>query len=111
MKTKKISIDNLKTSFQVAMLGSVSQKLRAICLRKQDNIVYVNFYYDGLIDDLNQDLAEMIMTEVMSDFNYDEEGREIKFDYKILRLDYPNLMPLDGEWIYFRYEPKGEQNG
>lgn len=111
MKLKKISIDNFKTSFQVAMLGAVSEQLRAICVRKQENFLYVKFYYDGHVDDLNQDLAETIMTEVMSDFNYDEEGREIKFIYQILRLDHPIPMPVEGEWIYYRYEPQGAQDG
>jgi hypothetical protein len=66
--------------------------------------IYVNFYYDGEISQNDLDSAEEAMGEMMGDFWFDEEGKKVDFDYQIKRCDFPQKMPLVGNWVYYRRE-------
>jgi len=101
-----ITIGKLKLSAQRALLGNVSANLRAACVYFQDNIIHTTFYYDGEISEDSHELAESVLDEVIADFVFQkgENGKEFEFETLILRVDYPNPMPLNGHWVYYRHE-------
>lgn len=99
-----IKNEELFLSAQRALLGNVTSGLRALSVNTYENVIEVYFFYDGEIDEEKRELAESIMDEIIADFWYDNEGKEIEFDYKIKRLDFPKKMPLKGFWVYYRYE-------
>lgn len=94
----------LRLSAQRALLGNVSTKLRAVCVKTENQEIHVIFYYDGEILEEENELAESTMDDIISDFHIDDEGNDMKFFTSILRVDYPNKMPLFGEWVFYRKE-------
>lgn len=84
-----------------ALLGAVTPNLRAVTLKidQKELVVKVCFFYHGAISDEDFDTAHAALTEIISDFpdNYD-------LDDKVIRLDYPNPIPVDGRPVFRRKE-------
>lgn len=89
-------------SIQRALLGSVTPELRAITVdaNKEEKLLCVYFYYDGQVSEEVIDLWECAISEVVADF-----GTDYTLDERMLRLDYPQKIPLlRGRYAYSRYE-------
>lgn len=99
-----IERENLLLSVQRGLLKHVAPNLRAVCVKYEDYKIYVYFYYDGKIKESDKELAESVMDDIISDFHIDREGNSIGFDINILQIDFPQPVPLKGDWVYFRYE-------
>jgi len=97
----KVPEDDLKLSAQRGLFGNVFQKLRAVCVESKENLIFVCFYCDGEISDDDNECCESTLDEIFADCSY---VPEIKFETSIVRLDYPQKMPLIGDWVYYRYE-------
>ncbi len=99
-----ISRQSLLLSAQRALLGNVSSKLRAVSAYTQNDEIHVHFYYDGEISEEDKELAESAVDQIISDFHIDKKGNDMKFITPIIRLDYPEKINFEGEWVYYRYE-------
>jgi hypothetical protein len=97
----KIPEDYLKLSAQRGLLGNVFQKLRAVCVESQENLIFVCFYCDGEISDEDRECCESTLDDIIADC---PRSPEMEFETPIVDLGYPKKMPLIGEWVYYRYE-------
>lgn len=91
-------------SAQSALLGHVSEKLRAVHVDTHQNIIEVNFYFDGEISDEEHEFYANTIDEIIADFSRDSTGKLIEFFDVIDRLDYPKKIPNKGLCVYRRYE-------
>jgi hypothetical protein len=101
-----ISLPELSLSVQRGLWCHVSADLRAVCTKCEGKLITVIFYYDGEITEEKHGLAEDSLDDVLSDFHVDREGNDMDFYTPILQIDYPQKLPLVGEWVYYRYEPQ-----
>ena len=88
-------------SAQRALLGAVAPSLRAVTLdldTKKKHLT-VCFFYDGEINDELFELASCAITEIIADFTPD-----FSLDDQIVRLDYPQKIPVQGRLVYNRKE-------
>lgn len=87
------------------LLGNVFPSLRAVCAEESESLIYLCFYYDGEITDEDNQLCNHSIDRVLDYFTHLSEGdKSIAFKTQMLRLDYPQKMPLRGSWRYYRYE-------
>lgn len=97
-------IDNLnnyfKLSIQRALLGNVTTNMRAITAGLNEFDISLFFYYDGEINENDEETASEIETEVMADFD-----DHYNIDVNLIRLDYPEPIKNSSEFcIYLRKE-------
>jgi len=93
----------LLLSAQRALLGEIMPELRAVSVNynNQNKILVVNFYYDCTITDAIYDLSSCIITEISADFSPDQLS---SIDENILEWRYPQKIPENGVFVYFREE-------
>lgn len=86
-------------SVQSALLGEVTPELRAVVvdLDKEDDLLFLRFYYDGEVSEKQIDLWQCAMTE-------SDAGTRM-MDGNVERLDYPQEIPFRGRYAYRRKEP------
>jgi hypothetical protein len=101
-----VDMVDLKLSTARGLLGHVFPTLRAVCVNSTENLIRVCFYCNGEITEDHTELCESVLDDVTSDFlHLIKEGEGgLEFETPIIRLDYPNKMPLVGEWVYYRCE-------
>ena len=89
-----------KLSLQRALLGNVTNNMRAIIAELSGNDIKLFFYYDGEPHENDEEIVSEIETEVMA--NFDED---YNFDVNIIRLDYPKpIKNGSGFCVYLRRE-------
>jgi hypothetical protein len=89
-----------KLSIQRALLGNVTENMRAIMAELSENNIKLFFYYDGEVHENDEETVSEIETEVIADFDED-----CNFDVNIIRLDYPNpIKKSSGFCVYLRKE-------
>lgn len=97
------SLDNAivmaRLSIQRALLGKVSEKLRAVVFSVSELLLSVRFYFDEEIDDDDFESAWCVETEVLAD---DEEGWTVTA--KCFRLEVSEPIVDDGVWVFRRRE-------
>lgn len=96
---------DLLISVQRGLSWNVFPSLRAVCVESTENLIYVGFYCDGEVTDVEIDHCEDALSDIIADFSYlveDEGGME--FETPIIRIDYPDPIPLRGDWVYYRHE-------
>lgn len=95
-------IGNLKLSAQKALLGNVLPNLRAVCVDCEVGKIFVSFYVDGKISKENMESYNNTVDQIIADFLKDEKKNDSELS--IVQLDYPEKMPLKGDWVYYRSE-------
>lgn len=95
------SIGYALLAVQSALLGAVTPELRAVVVDvcKEDELLYLHFYYDGKVDEKMIDLWECAITEASADL-----GPDCVLDAGVSRLDYPEEIPFRGRYAYLRRE-------
>ena len=95
------SIGYALLSIQRALLQTVTPELRAVVIdvSKEEQLLYIRFYYDGKVSEKLIDLWECAITEASADF-----GPECLLDAGVERLDYPQKIPFRGRCAYLRKE-------
>jgi hypothetical protein len=83
-----------------ALWGEVSPALRSARVKWDDSAVYLYFFYDGKISEEDNESAECVATEFIA--SYPDHNLEVN----IIRLDYPQKVPEEGELVYKRREAK-----
>ena len=88
------------TTFQVALLGMVTHELRGVTVGWSSDTINAKLYYDGLVGDVEEEIASDIEAEIMASFP-DHEISIIaeSLEYPKVLNDY-NLMA----WVYARVE-------
>jgi hypothetical protein len=64
----KITISSIRCSLQVALLGAVTENLRAVNILFNESLIELFFYYELERTEAEKELAEVAATEVMADF-------------------------------------------
>lgn len=59
-----MKIESIRCSLQVALLGAITDNLRAVRVIYKDNTMEVYFYYDQLPNEEEEELSEIVGTEV-----------------------------------------------
>lgn len=102
-------LTRLRLSIQRALWGELIPSLRRVVLKWNpgNETAGIYFYHDGPpITDAIEEHYSCIHTEVRADFIVDPE-----IDFKVIRFDYPSLLPKEQYVIYARKErfedPKG----
>lgn len=95
-----MNLRSLKLSILSALTSNVSRELRGICTKFENNTASIYFYYDGEMSENKKEISELVMDEVIADCS----EREIEFFYPIIRIDYPDRLPLIGSWVFLRAE-------
>ncbi len=85
---------------QNALLGEVSSKLRAVVVLYNETEVKLLCYYDGEISEEDNESISLIHTELIALFDEDNS-----VDVTAERLDYPQIIPKIGAWVYLRKQP------
>ena len=97
-------LGRLKLAAQVGLLGHVTANLRSVCVNVEGNKITVRFYFDNKLSDVDEECAEAVMDEIIADLHTDSAGIENIFDYKTVQISYPTKTPLQGFWVYRRFE-------
>lgn len=84
------------------MLGCITPNIRYITVKYGNEYIFLYFYYQNQPSKEEEELAEEIASEVVSDF---PDIALISFEVNKIVLPYPHKAP-DGEFIvYHKYEP------
>lgn len=86
-------------ALQLALLGEVSSKLRAVTARYDDQSIHFDCYFDGEIDEEDTESMSIVETELLAQF---PESHCIT--HRVIRHDYPQRIPYDGVCVYARRE-------
>ena len=99
--TELVEFNNyFRLSIQRALLGNITHNIRAIVAELKHNDIQLFFYYDGKIQEDDEETASEIGTEVIADFSDD-----YNLDVNISRIDYPQpINHANGLYVYFRKE-------
>ncbi|MCB9479509.1 MAG: hypothetical protein H6683_07475 [Deltaproteobacteria bacterium] len=89
----------LRLFVQNALLGEISNNLRAVLIAATNSKVIVDFYYDGEISEDDWESARYVTTEIVANFD-----RVVGIDTNIHRLDEPIPIPQHGYCVYMRKE-------
>lgn len=93
-------ISYVKLSLQRALLGNVTPNIRAIVVEIEETKITLFFYFEGETDDDDEELASVVETEVIADFD-----EVYSIDTKVQRLDRPQVIKNNnGVLVYLRKE-------
>lgn len=84
---------------QQALLGEVSAHLRAVTVSYDDTSIHLDCYYDGEITDDDREAMSCVETELMAVF---PETHTVT--HSVQRRDYPDPIPKETIWAFFRKE-------
>ena len=89
---------NVRAASQIALLGAVTKNLRAINVIQEGKKILVNFYYEKINDEEEEEIPEIFATEMIAYFeDYDINACSI-----ILPLS--ETIPEEGIRIFCRKE-------
>lgn len=96
----KLEIVSVKLASQYALLGAVTNNLRAVSISYIEEKITSYFYYDKAPSDEEIDLSEKVTENIISCFE------KISGEIKRFVIPEPERIPLinDGIWVYWRYE-------
>lgn len=86
---------------QLALLGEISARLRAIAVSYDCDSIHLDCYYDGEILEEDRESMSCVETELMAEF---PESHRIT--HHVLRSDYPTPLPKDKRYAFYRKEPE-----
>ncbi len=87
------------TAIQQALLGEVSSRLRAVTVYFDDHSINFTCYYDGEVLDDDRESMSCVETELLALF-----PETHKVAHLIQRRDFPEQIPKNEMWVYFRKE-------
>ncbi|MEX9974562.1 hypothetical protein AB7W84_13645 [Providencia rettgeri] len=101
MNQKDINLANrLKLSAQRALLGAITPNIRTIFVELVDDDIQIYFYYDGIVQEDDEENASIVSSEIIADFD-----DEFDINLVIKQVDYPmNIIQSSGMCIYYRKE-------
>lgn len=94
----ELTISSIRCVLQVALLGAVTPNLRAVIVETEKDEMTLYFYYDEKFSEEEEENAEVVATEVMTDF------LDHVVNLKHIVLPYPEKLPEIGIRVFQRYE-------
>lgn len=84
---------------QRSLLGEVTPELRAVVvdINRDEEVLFIRCYYDKEVSEKQIDLWQCAMME--------SDVGTCMLDGEVKRLDYPQEIPLRGQYAYYRKEP------
>lgn len=97
---EKLEIPSIKVASQYALLGVITNNLRAVSASFIEKKIALYFYYDRAPSDEEIDLSERATKKFISCFG------KITGEIKRFVIPEPERIPLenDSTWVYWRYE-------
>ncbi|EKT65113.1 hypothetical protein [Providencia burhodogranariea] len=93
-------VNRLQLCMQRALLGAITPNIRAILAELIKNKIKIYFYYDGEIQDDDEENASIVTSEIIADFD-----DEFDIDLIIKQIDYPiDIVHPIGICVYYRKE-------
>ena len=86
-------------TLQQALLGEVSDRLRAVTVSYDEKSIHFDCYYDGEVMDEDCEAMSYVETELIAAF---PDTHEIT--HKVHRKDFPESIPKDNAWAFYRKE-------
>ena len=86
-------------ALQQALLGEVSDRLRAVLLSTEESSVHFEAFFHGEITGDDRESMSMVETELIASF-----PSSYTITYSLTRLDYPGPIPKEATWAYYRKE-------
>ncbi|APC10566.1 MULTISPECIES: hypothetical protein [Providencia] len=101
MNQKDINLANrLKLSAQRALLGAITPNIRTIFVELIDDDIQIYFYYDGVVQEDDEENASIVSSEIIADFD-----DEFDINLVIKQVDYPmDIIQPSGMCVYYRKE-------
>ncbi len=83
---------SLVLSLNRALLGAVSNPMRAVLIRADSDAIYIMAVFDGLIEQEDRSAISLVGTEVAADFP------DFQVYEECVRSDVPSLIPNHTGW-------------
>jgi hypothetical protein len=96
----KYPMDNLVLDTAFSLLGEIIPQVRAVTVALDRTFITVYFIYDGYLDE--DQLEEL---DCGTDELWNRCPTDYRIDSKMIRVDYPNPIPILGKLVYLRKEP------
>lgn len=93
------SNDYFKLSAQRALLGNITNNIRAISALLEGDNITLKFFYDGIISEDDEENASIVETEIIADLDDSSVVHTV-----VTRLDYPEPIKSNGILLYLRKE-------
>lgn len=93
-----ISVSSIRCSLQVALLGAVTNNLRALNVIVSEKLITLAFYYESHPSEEEEEISEVIASEVSSDFI------DASIEVNRIVLDGKNKIPEIGIRVFHRSE-------
>jgi hypothetical protein len=88
-----------KLRIQKALLGEISESVRAVIFSVSENSLKIKFYLDGEISKDDRESASCVETEVIADY---EDWWSVECE--CIRADAPQEINGEGFWVFRRRE-------
>jgi hypothetical protein len=95
----ELNVLNIRCVSQVALLGSVTPNLRAVNIQFSEKQIVMHFYYNENYSEIEDEEAEMVGSELISSFT------DCMLEIEKHIYPYPGKIPVQGIFVYHRYEP------
>jgi len=99
MRASDNAVVMARLSIQRALLGEISEKLRAVIFSVSESLLEIRFYFDGDIDEDDAESASCVESEVLADYEED-----YTVSARCFRRDFPEIIVDDGLWVFKRRE-------
>ncbi|WHQ76816.1 hypothetical protein [Pantoea sp. Lij88] len=93
------SNDYFKLSAQRALLGNITNNIRAISALLEGDDITLKFFYDGIISEDDEENASIVETKIIADLDDSSVVHTV-----VTRLDYPEPIKCNGFLLYLRKE-------
>lgn len=97
----EISHSRMYLSILRGMLGRITPNLRYITVKYSSEYIFLNLYYQNQLSEEEDELAEELATEVISDF---PDIALNSFELNKKTLPYPLKVPVDESIVFHKYE-------
>lgn len=92
-------LSSIKLSAQRALLGFVTQNMRAIYIEYTTNSILLRVCFFENPSERELEFLSVITTEILSDFN---EVKSVKEEYFVDKTTYPNKLNSKGICVFMR---------
>lgn len=103
-----LTIPLVRAALQIALLGAITPNVRLVTVNFKENNIDIYFYYDRAPSEEEEELSEVVSTEVMCAF---QEMPSTCIHRRV--LSFPQRFPQDNDkmWIYQRWEEEPSEIG
>jgi hypothetical protein len=95
--------NRLRLNLQWALLGAITENLRAVAASVDDHLIRLSFFFDGPFSEDDHERCEIVATEVIADYT---DFPDLKISTNVLECAVPQPLKAKEEdfWVYKRFE-------